>query len=140
MNDLIVVFLGIVGFFVVTCVIFYFVPIWQDIEVKTEAQKIIDFRNTDHSCSKLKSLYLDYYYKKYNSLINVNWYNEIRDRLIENGCVYKIQLDNIEFIDICKDGGTTGCEISKIENPKLYEDFNFRTAIRDLKPTNGSES
>lgn len=110
-------------------------PQWRDDTVKIEAKKMIDFRNAEHSCSELKTLYLDYYYKKYHSMTNINWYNEIRNRLIQDNCVDAEQLNNIEFIDLCKDGGTTGCEISKLENPELYKDFNFRTALKNLNST-----
>ena len=140
MNQLIFVYLLVIGFIIGISAIFYFGQEWKDAEVKAEAQKIIDFRNVEHSCTELKRLYLEYYYKKYNSMINVNWYNEIRDRLVDDGCVNYTQLNNIEVIEICKDGGTTGCEISKLQYPEAYENFNFRTAIKALKPTNGSES
>ena len=98
---------------------------------KIEAQKIIDFRNTDHSCNELVNLYLKIYPKRYDSFTNVQWKNEVRSELISTKCIDNEQLNNLEFIEICMDGGTVGCEISKLENPELYENFDFKTSIKE---------
>jgi len=95
----------------------------EENRTKIEAQKIIDFRNTDHSCIELKKLYNKLEPKKYNSFLDHDWYNEVRDKLISNECISDEDLNNREFINICIDGKTMGCNISKLENPELYENF-----------------
>lgn len=117
------------------CLLLWQSQIWDEAESMKEAQKIIDFRKSDPSCNELKRLYLAYYEDRYYS--KHDWYWEVRDKLVKE-CVDKNQLDNIEFINTCKDFNYKTCNISKLENPELYEDFNFRTAIKDLKLKDGS--
>ena len=135
MNQLIAIFLGIVGFALVISAVFYFGPEWDRNQNKSEAQKIIDFRNTDHSCVELKRLYLKYEARHYASWNDRDWYWEVRDRFIETGCIDKTQLDNLEFIKMCADSHITGCEISKLKYPEAYENFNFLDALNDINST-----
>ena len=136
MNALIIpVLVGII--LIVSAFIIF--PQWSEADAKTQAQKIIDFRKTDHSCKELKRSYLDFYNKKYNSHNDLTWYWEVRKKLVDE-CVDSIQLNDIEYLEICKDSHFTSCEISKLETPKQYEDFDFRTAILNLKLKDGSES
>jgi hypothetical protein len=102
---------------------------------KAEAQRILDFRNSDHSCDELKRLYLASYFKKYNSMDNAIWYHEVRDRFIDEGCIGIEQLTNLEFIELCMDGRTSGCQISKLKYPEAYENFDFRDAINNVNST-----
>ena len=118
----------------------WYLPVQQVENSKVLAQKIIDFRSETHSCEKLKTLYIESYYKKYNSLDDLSWFWEVNERIVSDGCTTRAELDNIEFIEICQDGRGTECAISKIENPELYEDFDFKSAIKNLKPVNGSGS
>lgn len=101
---------------------------------KIEAQKIIDFRNADYSCDKILKVYFKFETIKYNSITNVKWFNEARDKLIDNECISNKELNNSEFINICIDGKTIGCAISKLEHPELYENFNFEQSIRKHFP------
>lgn len=112
---------------------------WSAENSKMEAQKILDFRKSDPSCIKLRSLYLQYYDNKYTTFKNNDWYREIYTKFTEK-CVDKTQLDNIEMVEICSDAHFTSCEISKLENPQLYENFDFKTAINNIKLKDGSES
>lgn len=103
--------------------VFVIVPNFEQENLQTESQKFLDFQNTNQTCSQLKKLYQGYEGKKYDSIINVHWFNGIRGKLIDNGCISQDELNNREFIAICKDGKTMGCEISRIKNPELYENF-----------------
>lgn len=104
-------------------------------DAKTEAKKILAFRNTDHSCNELKRLYLKYDSNKYKSWSEHDWYWEARDKFIETGCIGKTQLDNLEFIQMCMDSHITGCEISKLKYPEAYENFNFRDSLDNINLT-----
>jgi hypothetical protein len=96
---------------------------------KKEAQKLLDFKNTNYSCDELGKLYLKYESSKYHSTNNLEWHWATEDRLTDNGCVTKAELNNLEFIKICMDGKTLGCRISKLENPELYENFDFKDRL-----------
>ena len=112
--------------------------IWNEQTAKDNAQKILDFRNSDQTCVKLRTMYLQYYGHQYDTMQNHDWYWEVHDKFV-NKCVDKTQLDNIEMLEICSDAHFTSCEISKLENPELYKDFNFKTSILNLKLKDGSE-
>jgi type III secretory pathway component EscR len=114
------------------------IPQLRDSDNKTQAHKILELRNTEYSCNELKNMYLEQYEKRHNSPNNLQWYREITDKLSEQ-CVDRKQLMAIESIEVCIDSTYVGCEIHKIENPELYKDFNFRTAVKNLKPLNDSE-
>lgn len=101
----------------------------QENENKNEAQKMLNFETTDHSCNELKKLYLKYEHIKYNSFTNADWFNTVRTMWIDNGCIYKEDLHNIEFIYMCSDSHVIDCEKSKLQNPELYKNFNFVKAL-----------
>lgn len=110
----------------------YIVVPWQVEQGKQEAQKILDFRNNVLSCNELKKLYLEYYPEKYNSVEKHYWYNEVREKLINEKCVDSGALNNIEVIEICSDAHFTSCEISKLKYPQAYKNFNFNDSIMNL--------
>lgn len=117
----------IIGFVVVMAVLMTAI-VYEDIEpelIKNEAQKIIDFRQTEHTCNDLKRLYLKQEPDKYNSINNADWFRETKSKLVSDGCFTQDELNNMEFIHMCMDGRTTGCAIHKIENPELYEGFEY---------------
>lgn len=117
-------------------IIIVVVPQWEANDAKVEAKKIVDFDTTQYSCIELKTMYLARYDKKYNSLTDLKWYWTVKDRLTQDGCINQSQLNNIEFIEVCKDGGTIGCEESKLRYPKAYSNFNFRDSIMYANQTN----
>ena len=96
---------------------------------KKEAQKLLDFKNTNYSCNELGKLYLKHEQSKYKSTHNLEWYWATEDKLTNNGCISQTELNNLEFIKICMDGKTLGCEMSKLENPELYENFDFKDRL-----------
>lgn len=93
---------------------------------KTEAQKIHDFKNNEQSCEELEKQYLRYEPIKYKDSKYFKWYQVIRDKLLD-GCMTQIDLNNFEYIAMCYNSNSVGCELSKLEHPELYESFENRT-------------
>jgi hypothetical protein len=99
---------------------------------KKEAQKLLDFKNTDYSCNELGKFYLKYEPSKYKSSEHLRWYWLTEDKLIDNKCASQSELNNLEFINLCMNSNNIGCEMSKLENPELYENFVFNIEFDKL--------
>jgi hypothetical protein len=102
-------------------------------ENKKQAQKLLDFENTIYSCTQLAKMYLKSEPIQHDSWNNVVWFNVLEARFIELGCVDPVKLDNLEFIKMCMDSHLTRCELSKLKNPELYENFDYLTEFKALQ-------
>lgn len=126
----------IIGFTLIVSfafIVFFIIPSINKVDLEQEATKILVFRNNKQNCSTLASMYLDYYPKKYSSQINAKWFNEIKSKFVPK-CIDRNILSNIEFIEVCSDFDYINCALSKKENPKLYENFNFkREVLKEIK-------